>query len=147
MRPAARSWTASHARAPRRRRSISPSSSGARPWKPPSSSTFPLDELLRRLSGRWLCEGAGHTYHETAYPPRVPGICDICGSRLIQRDDDRPDVVRARLEKQLGALDDVVGHYRAAGLLRTVDGRRPIAAVTSDLLDCIEPIAPGRAQP
>jgi adenylate kinase len=107
----------------------------------------PADELLRRLSGRWLCEGAGHTYHETAYPPRVPGICDICGSRLIQRDDDRPDVVRARLEKQLGALDEVVGHYRAAGVLRTVDGRRPIAAVTSDLLDCIEPIAPGPAQP
>jgi adenylate kinase len=100
----------------------------------------PADELLRRLSGRWLCEEAGHTYHETAYPPRVAGICDICGSRLIQRDDDRPDVVRARLEKQLGALEEVVDHYRAAGLLQVVDGRRPIAAVSSDLLDCIEPV-------
>lgn len=100
----------------------------------------PADELLRRLSGRWLCEAAGHTYHETAYPPRVTGICDICGSRLIQRDDDRPDVVQARLEKQLGALEEVVDHYRAAGLLQVVDGRRPIAAVSSDLLDCIEPV-------
>ena len=100
----------------------------------------PADELLRRLSGRWLCEAAGHTYHETAYPPRVAGICDICGSRLVQRDDDRPEVVRARLENQLGALQDVVDHYRDAGLLQVVDGRRPIAAVTSDLLDCIEPV-------
>jgi len=107
----------------------------------------PADELLLRLSGRWLCEAAGHTYHETAYPPRVPGICDICGSRLIQRDDDRPDVVRARLEKQLGALADVVDHYRAAGVLQAVDGRRPIASVTNDLLDCVEPVPYWRTHP
>jgi adenylate kinase len=100
----------------------------------------PADELLLRLSGRWLCEAAGHTFHETAYPPRVPGVCDICGSRLIQRDDDRPEVVRARLEKQLGALADVVDHYRTAGVLQAVDGRRPIAAVASDLLDAIDPV-------
>jgi adenylate kinase len=107
----------------------------------------PADELLARLSGRWLCEAAGHTYHETAYPPRVPGVCDICGSRLIQRDDDRPEVVKARLEKQLGALEDVVDHYRRAGLLQAVDGRRPIAAVTNDLLDCIEPVPYWRTHP
>lgn len=100
----------------------------------------PTDELLRRLSGRWLCEAAGHTFHEIAYPPRVPGVCDICGSRLIQRADDRRDVVQARLEKQLGALEEVVDHYRVAGVLQAVDGRRPIAAVTDDLLDCIEPV-------
>jgi adenylate kinase len=107
----------------------------------------PADELLARLSGRWLCEAAGHTYHETAYPPRVAGVCDTDGSRLLQRDDDRPDVVRARLEKQLGALADVVDHYRAAGTLQTVDGRRPIAAVTNDLLDCIEPVPYWRTHP
>ena len=99
----------------------------------------PVDELLARLTGRWLCEAGGHTFHEIACPPRVPGVCDTCGSRLIQREDDRPAVVQARLEKQLGALADVVDHYRSAGLLQTVDGRQPIAAVTSDLLDCIEP--------
>ncbi|HSW43261.1 MAG TPA: adenylate kinase, partial [Patescibacteria group bacterium] len=103
--------------------------------------------LLLRLTGRWLCEAGGHTFHETAYPPRVPGICDICGSRLIQRDDDRPEVVRARLEKQLSALREVVDHYRAAGLLRSVDGRRPIAAVSNDLLDCIEPVPYWRTHP
>ena len=107
----------------------------------------PAGERLSRLSGRWLCEAAGHTYHEIAYPPRVAGICDICGSRLVQRDDDKPDVVRARLEKQLGALEDVVDHYRSVGLLQVVDGRRPIAAVTNDLLDCLEPIPYWRTHP
>jgi adenylate kinase len=107
----------------------------------------PADELLQRLTGRWLCSAAGHTYHETAYPPRVPGICDIDGSALIQRDDDRPEIVQARLEKQLGALADVVDHYRTAGVLQTVDGRRPIAAVTNDLLDAIEPIPYWRTSP
>ncbi len=107
----------------------------------------PADELLLRLTGRWLCEAAGHAFHETAYPPRVPGICDICGSRLLQRDDDRPEVVQARLEKQLGALEEVLDHYRAAGVLQGVDGRRPIAAVTNDLLDCIEPVPYWRTHP
>ncbi len=107
----------------------------------------PASELLQRLTGRWLCSAAGHTYHETAYPPRVPGICDIDGSVLIQRDDDRPEIVQARLEKQLGALADVVEHYRAAGVLQVVDGRRPIAAVTNDLLDAIEPIPYWRTSP
>jgi adenylate kinase len=98
----------------------------------------PADELLQRLSGRWLCEAAGHTYHETSHPPRVAGVCDICGSRLVQRDDDKPDIVRARLDKQLGAMEEVVGHYRAAGLLQVVDGRQSIEAVTRDLLGCLE---------
>jgi adenylate kinase len=107
----------------------------------------PAEELLRRLTGRWLCSAVGHTYHETAYPPRVPGICDIDGSALIQRDDDRPEIVQARLDKQLGALADVVEHYRAAGVLQAVDGRRPIGAVTNDLLDAIEPIPYWRTSP
>jgi adenylate kinase len=107
----------------------------------------PAEDLLQRLTGRWLCSAVGHTYHDTAYPPRVPGICDIDGSALIQRDDDRPEIVQARLEKQLGALADVVEHYRVAGVLQTVDGRRPIAAVTNDLLDAIEPIPYWRTSP
>jgi adenylate kinase len=107
----------------------------------------PADELLLRLSGRWLCEAAGHTYHETASPPRVPGLCDVCGSRLVQREDDRPDVVRARLETQLGALQDVVEHYRAAGVLVTVDGTRPITAVTDALLRSLERVPARPSQP
>ena len=64
-------------------------------------------ELIRRLSGRWNCRQCGAVYHEQGMPPKVSGVCDRCGSALYQREDDRPDVVRTRLEvnlKQMGAL-------------------------------------------
>jgi adenylate kinase len=104
----------------------------------------PADDVVRRMSGRWTCEAAGHVYHETANPPRVPGRCDIDGSRLIQRDDDKIDTVRARMAQQLGALRDVVGHYRSSGVLRTVDGRRSIPEVTEALLAEVD-ASPSRA--
>jgi adenylate kinase len=109
----------------------------------------PEADLLARLSGRWLCVAAGHPYHEATDPPRTPGICDVDGSPLVQRDDDRPDVVRARLEKQLGAMAGVVDHYRATGLLRTVDGRGRIADVSAALLAALAGSAgaEGRSSP
>ncbi len=92
----------------------------------------PLDELVRRLSGRWICRDAGHVYHEQSNPPRVAGQCDLDGSPLIQRDDDRPDTIRARLTGQLDSLAQVVDHYRETGVLRTIDGLQSIDAVTAD---------------
>lgn len=94
----------------------------------------PAEDLVRRLSGRWICSSSGHVYHETANPPRVPGVCDLDGSALVQRADDRPETIRARLEQQLSALGEVVDHYRARGVLCTVDGRQSITAVARDLL-------------
>jgi adenylate kinase len=94
----------------------------------------PAEELLRRLSGRWICTAAGHPYHELTNPPREPGRCDVDGSPLVQRDDDKPDTIRERLAHQLGALADVIDHYRTRGILRTVDGTQPIADVTQALL-------------
>ncbi len=91
----------------------------------------PAEELVGRLSGRWICRAAGHPYHETSSPPRVAGRCDIDGSELYQRADDRPDTIRARMAQQLGALDEVIAHYREAGLLRTVDGLQPIDVVSA----------------
>ena len=88
----------------------------------------PADELVRRMSGRWICRAAGHPYHETFSPPRVAGVCDLDGSELYQRVDDRPDTIRARMDQQLGALAEVIDHYRAAGVLRTVDGLQEIDA-------------------
>jgi adenylate kinase len=94
----------------------------------------PAEDLVQRLSGRWICEASGHVYHVTANPPKVPGVCDLDGSALVQRADDREETIRARLSGQLGALEEVVGHYRGRGLLRTVDGTRPIVDVSRDLL-------------
>jgi adenylate kinase len=104
----------------------------------------PADEVVRRMSGRWTCEADGHVYHETANPPRVPGKCDIDGSRLVQREDDRIETVRARLAQQLGALRDVVGYYRRRGVLRTIDGRQSIDAVSGALLAELD-ASPSRA--
>jgi adenylate kinase len=95
---------------------------------------IPDAELLRRLSGRWICRASGHPYHEDLNPPRVRGVCDVDGSDLMQRADDRPDVVQARLDAQLPPFREVVDHYRRAGLLRPVDGMRSIETVTRALL-------------
>jgi adenylate kinase len=94
----------------------------------------PVDELIRRMSGRWVCEEAGHVYNESTNPPRVPGVCDIDGSPLIQREDDRADTIRARLDLQLASLREVIDHYRRTGVLRMVDGLQPIEAVADDVL-------------
>jgi adenylate kinase len=102
----------------------------------------PPAELVRRMSGRWICRENGHVYHETSHPPRVPGVCDLDGSALIQRDDDREETIRARLDQQLGALREVSHHYRDKGILRTVDGRHPMDEVAAALMAVVEP--PGR---
>jgi adenylate kinase len=94
----------------------------------------PEEELVRRLSGRWICKANGHVYNERSHPPRVPGICDLDDSPLIQRDDDRSETIAARLAAQLAALGDVVDYYRQRGLLRTIDGLRPVTEVTDALL-------------
>ena len=89
----------------------------------------PEDELIRRMSGRWICRAAGHPYHEVFSPPLTAGICDLDGSELYQRADDQPDTVRKRMDQQLGALNEVIEHYRSAGALSTVDGLKGIDEV------------------
>jgi adenylate kinase len=95
------------------------------------------EELLRRLSGRWLCRAHGHSYHVTDHAPARPGICDHDGSELYQRDDDRPETVRLRLERQLAPMYDVVDHYTERGVLTSVNGEGPIEAVTDALMTVI----------
>lgn len=97
----------------------------------------PAEDLVERLSGRWICEAAGHVYNEHTNPPREAGRCDLDGSPLIQRDDDRTETIRARLQLQLAGLDDVVAHYAGSGVLERVDGRGSIEAVSSALLGAL----------
>jgi adenylate kinase len=99
-------------------------------------------ELMRRLSGRWLCsESADHVYHDVARPPKRPGVCDIDGAKLYQRDDDKPETIEARLEKQLPPMFEVVDYYTDRDVLSAVDGDRPMAEVTEDLLRAVGPVA------
>jgi adenylate kinase len=97
----------------------------------------PEADLVARLGGRWICRAQGHPYHEQSKRPLVPGVCDVDGSELYQRTDDQPATVQARLRQQLGALDQVVGHYREHGVLATVDGSQQIDRVTDGLLAAI----------
>ena len=102
----------------------------------------PTDELVRRLSGRWVCQDSGHVYNEKTNPPKVPGLCDLDSSPLVQREDDKPETIRARLNQQLESLGEVADHYEEAGLLRVVDGLGPIDQVTIDLLAAITEAGP-----
>jgi len=97
----------------------------------------PPEDLVRRLSGRLVCRAAGHIYNELSKPPRVPGVCDIDGSELYEREDDKVETIKARLEQQLPDLLDVCAHYGEQGKLRRVDGRRPIEEVTEELVEAL----------
>jgi adenylate kinase len=94
------------------------------------------EELITRLGGRWICRNCGTLYHERNDPPSKAGVCDKCGGELYQRDDDRPEVVRNRLEKQKPPAD-LIEHYRRAGVLREIDGQRSLDDVTAALLEAI----------
>jgi adenylate kinase len=83
-----------------------------------------IDEavILRRMTGRRVCEACGASYNVEAVPPRVEGVCDSCGGRLVQRKDDTPETVKARLEVYHAETEPLVAFYQQRGLLKTVDG-------------------------
>jgi adenylate kinase len=95
----------------------------------------PTEELVSRASGRWICPTCGTPYHLITEPPRVPGRCDVEGDALMQRDDDRPEVVRARLEHQVPPMLEVIDHYERQSIVDKVDGDRPVEAVSADILE------------
>jgi adenylate kinase len=85
----------------------------------------PDDELVRRLAGRRVCvKNASHIYHVDFDPPKHEGVCDQDGARLIQRDDDREETIRRRLEVYHSQTEPLIDYYDRAGLLRRFDGRR-----------------------
>ncbi len=84
----------------------------------------PDEEVVRRLSGRRVCVKSGHNYHVEFDPPKREGVCDQDGSRLIQRDDDKPEVIRNRLEVYHKQTEPLVDYYDKQGLMRRIDGTR-----------------------
>ena len=89
----------------------------------------PEDALVSRVAGRWVCPQCGTPYHITDDPPTTAGVCNKDGTALVQRDDDKPDVFRARLREQIPPMEDVMAHYTASGRLTRVDGHGTISAV------------------
>jgi adenylate kinase len=93
----------------------------------------PDEEIIRRLSGRRTCLKAGHVYHVEFDPPKREGICDQDGSRLIQRDDDKPETVKKRLNVYKEQTEPLIAWYDERGLLRRFDGTRPPDEVHSHI--------------
>ncbi len=89
----------------------------------------PAEDVVRRLSGRRVCVKSGHNYHVDFDPPKREGICDQDGSRLIQRDDDEPDVIRNRLRVYHDQTAPLIGYYDDQGVMRRIDGTRSPAEV------------------
>jgi len=97
----------------------------------------PDEVLVERVSGRRLCRVCGEPYHILFNPPKVPGICDHDGGELYQRDDDKPETVRKRLQVYWEQTSPLIDYYRRQGVLVEINGDQSIDAVTADLLAAV----------
>lgn len=94
--------------------------------------------LVERLSGRWTCKAQGHIYHQKFNSPKVPGRCDIDGSELYQREDDKAETVARRINVYLEQTAPLADYYRKQNKLVEIDGAQPIEKVTDALLSAIK---------
>jgi adenylate kinase len=94
--------------------------------------------LVERASGRWTCRAQGHIYHEKFNPPKQAGICDIDGSEVYQRDDDKVETVTKRIRVYLEQTMPLVEYYRKAGKLLEIDGTKAVELVTKELLSALK---------
>jgi adenylate kinase len=95
-------------------------------------------EIIARMTGRWSCPQCKATYHQVYKPPRSPGTCDICGTKLIQRPDDREETVRERLSIYHASTADLIPYYRAQGLLREVPAVGDIEQIHRTIVEILK---------
>jgi len=93
----------------------------------------PEEELVRRLSGRWICRNCQTPYHMVTSPPTTPGRCDACGGELYQRPDDTEETVRERLKVFFAQTMPIVAYYEEQGKLLRVDGDQSIERVGAEI--------------
>jgi adenylate kinase len=96
------------------------------------------DILLKRLAGRWTCKTCGHVYHVLFNPPQKPGVCDLDGSPLYQREDDTEETQKHRIEVYFEQTTPLLDYYRDRDLLVEVNGEQPIEQVQKDLIQVIQ---------
>ncbi len=97
----------------------------------------PDENIINRMSGRRVCLNCGATYHIEFNPPKVAGICDECGSKLVQRDDDKPETVKERLDVYHEETQPLIEYYEKEGILRTVDGTQDIDDVFAEIVNIL----------
>ena len=95
------------------------------------------ETIINRMSNRRVCEDCGASYHLVAVPPKVEGVCDKCGGKLVQRKDDAPETVKARLDVYHKETEPLKGFYAERGLLRSVDDRPTVAETSKGILDVL----------
>ena len=98
----------------------------------------PEEEIIDRLTGRRICPNCGAVYHIKNNPPKVEGVCDRCGSKLIQRDDDREDVVKKRLEVYKKSTMPLIDYYTKTSKLVKVDGTGDIEEIFARIKKILE---------
>ena len=89
----------------------------------------PDENIVNRMSGRRACLKCGATYHIVTIPPKQEGICDNCGSEIVQRDDDKPETVQKRLQVYHDQTQPLIDFYNNKGILKSVDGTKDLDAV------------------
>ncbi len=94
----------------------------------------PDDNIVKRMSGRRACPKCGATYHIVYAAPKVPNVCDNCGSELIIRSDDKPETVQDRLSVYHKQTAPLIAYYKEEGILRTVDGTQDLPKVFEDVV-------------
>jgi adenylate kinase len=96
------------------------------------------EALIRRITGRRMCPDCGATYHIDFAPPRKEGICDRCGAELYQRDDDREETVRKRIDVYRSQTEPLADFYGKEGILKDIDGNRSIEEISKDIIDFLQ---------
>jgi adenylate kinase len=94
--------------------------------------------LVERLTGRWTCRAEGHIFNEKTNPPKTAGKCDFDGSELYQRDDDKEETVKNRIQVYFNQTAPLISYYRDHGKLIEIDGTQAIDQVTEDLLAALQ---------
>ena len=97
----------------------------------------PDEELVRRLSGRWICRSCQTPYHSLSSPPKEQGKCELCGGTLYQRPDDSAETVKKRLKVYFTETMPVIEYYRQQGKLLEVDGKGGVDVVTDRILNAL----------
>ncbi|MFD4508196.1 adenylate kinase [Streptomyces sp. NPDC058457] len=97
------------------------------------------DEVVKRIAGRRICRNdSSHVFHVTYTPPKVEGVCDVCGGELYQRDDDSEDTVRTRLEVYHTQTEPIIDYYKAQGLVVTISSLGPVDEITQRALEALK---------
>ena len=98
---------------------------------------IPDEVIVKRMGGRRVCEDCGSSYHIVNIPPKVAGVCDNCGGKLVQRKDDAPETVKARLQVYHNETEPLKNFYESRGLLKSVDNLPSVAEMSKSILKAL----------